>query len=117
MDMEARCIKDQSHIILVMPPLRAAEIRHYLIYALLTKKMRARLEWSNVEILSSILLLLDTQSWLTTEHTEETSRMTEIKSAAPNSLTDVFRAPLEAKGVDLSLTVDEIGDIVDYVRT
>ena len=83
----------------------------------LDKNMRARLEWSNVEILSSILLLLDTQSWLTTEHTEETSRMTEIKSAAPNSLTDVFRAPLEGKGVDLSLTVDEIGDIVDYART
>ncbi len=33
------------------------------------------------------------------------------------TLTDVFRAPLEAKGADLSSIIDEIVDAVDYVRT
>ena len=41
--------------------------------------------------------------------------MSEIKSALL-SLTEVFRAPLEAKGVDLSSILDEVEDIVDYSR-
>ena len=39
--------------------------------------------------------------------------MSEIKSALL-SLTEVFRAPLEAKGVDLSSILDVVENIVDY---
>ena len=42
--------------------------------------------------------------------------MVEIKSALLN-LTDLFRAPLEAKGVDLSSILDEIEELVEYSRT
>ena len=41
--------------------------------------------------------------------------MSEIKSAVL-SLAEVFRAPLEAKGVNLSSIVDKIEDIVEYSR-
>lgn len=39
--------------------------------------------------------------------------MSEIKSAVV-SLTEVFRAPLEVKGADLSSILDEVEDIVEY---
>ncbi len=42
--------------------------------------------------------------------------MSEIKCAVL-SLSEVFRAPLEAKGVYLGSILDEIEDIVEYSRT
>ena len=42
--------------------------------------------------------------------------MAEIKSALLR-ITEVFRAPLEAKEVDLCTILDEIEDIVDYARS
>ena len=82
----------------------------------LNEQMRARLEWSDVDLMRSILLFLDTQSWQDSEGSSKDDRMSEIKSALL-SLTEVFRAPLEAKGADLSSILDEIEDIVDYTRT
>ena len=81
--------------------------------------MRARLEWSDVNVMRSILLVLDTQSWQLSNESEDISdddRLTEIKSALL-SIIDVFRAPLEAKGADLTSILDEIKDIVEYART
>jgi hypothetical protein len=69
-----------------------------------------------VEFLRSILLFLDTQSWQESETTSNDDRMADIKSGLL-SLTEAFRAPLEAKGVDLSSIVDEIEDIVGYSRS
>ena len=63
----------------------------------------------------SILLFLDTQSWQDSEENSADDRMSEIKSVVI-SLTEVFRAPLEAKGADLSSILDEIEDIVEYSR-
>ncbi len=64
----------------------------------------------------SILLFLDTQSWQDSEeNSADDRRMSEIKSVVV-SLTEVFRAPLEAKGADLSSILDEIEDIVEYSR-
>ena len=81
----------------------------------LDQKMRVRLEWSDVDLIRSILLFLDTQSWQDCEENSADDRMSEIKSAVL-SLAEVFRAPLEAKGVNLSSIVDEIEDIVEYSR-
>ena len=81
--------------------------------------MRARLEWSDVNVMRSILLVLDTRSWQLSNESEDISdddRLTEIKSALL-SIIDVFRAPLEAKGADLTSILDEIEDIVEYART
>ena len=83
----------------------------------LDDQMRARLEWSDVDLMRSILLFLDTQSWQDSEGSStDDDRLSEIKSALL-SITDVFRAPLEAKGADLTSILDEIEDIVDYART
>lgn len=84
----------------------------------LDEQMRARLEWSDVDLMRSILLFLDTQSWRDSEasSTDDDDRLSEVKAALV-SVTDVFRAPFEAKGVDLTSILDEIEDIVDYART
>ena len=83
----------------------------------LDDQMRARLEWSDVDLMRSILLFLDTQSWQDSEGSStDDDRLCEIKSALL-SITDIFRAPLEAKGADLTSILDEIEDIVDYART
>ena len=80
--------------------------------------MRTRLEWSDVNFMRSVLLFLDTQSWQDSEaeSSNEDDRLSEIKSALV-SITDVFRAPLEAKGADLTSILDEIEDIIEYART
>ena len=66
---------------------------------------RDRLELSDVDLLRSILVVLDTQSWLLREENEleeseidgrdDDDNLMEIKSAF-EKITDFFRAPLEA---------------------
>ena len=83
----------------------------------LDEQMRARLEWSDVDLMRSILLFVDTQSWQGSEgSSNDDDRLSEIKLALVN-ITDVFRAPLKAKGADFTSILDEIEDIVDYART
>ena len=86
--------------------------------------MRDRLEWSDVELLRSILVVLDTQSWYLREESKEGSEidgeddgdnLMEIKVAF-DRITTFFRAPLEAKGADLCSLLDEIEEIVEYSR-
>ena len=67
--------------------------------------MRDRLELSDVDLLRSILVVLDTRSWLLREENEleeseidgrdDDDNLMEIKSAF-EKITDFFRAPLEA---------------------
>ena len=69
--------------------------------------MRDRLELSDVDLLRSILVVLDTQSWLLREENEleeseidgrdDDDNLMEIKSAF-EKITDFFRTPFEAKG-------------------
>ena len=82
----------------------------------LDDQMRTRLEWSDLDFMRSILLLLDTQSWQDSGSSADDDHLSEIKSALI-TIIDVFRAPLEAKGADLTSILDEIEDIVDYART
>ena len=75
----------------------------------LDDKMQTRLEWSDVDMMRLILLFLNTQSWQGSERSssnddddddDDDNRLSEIKAAFV-STTDVFRAPLEAKRVNL----------------
>ena len=64
----------------------------------LDQKMRDRLDWSDIELLRSIL---DTQNWQCLETgeddgSEDDSSLVEIK-AALSTITEFFQAPLEAK--------------------
>ena len=81
--------------------------------------MRSHLEWSDINLMRSILLFLDTQSWKDTSDDESTgsdSRLSEIKYFWV-SISETFRSPLETKGVVLISSLDEMEDIVDYART
>ena len=90
-------------------------------------KMRERLEWTDVKLLRSILVFLDTCSWTApvrvvrrsssssdTEEEEEADDKAEIRAAVEHVIT-VFRHPLEAKGASLSSIDDEL-EAVDFCR-
>ena len=66
----------------------------------------------------SILLFLDTQSWQLQidEESLEDDHLSEVKAALV-SITDMFQAPLEAKCINVTLSLDKIEDIVEYART
>jgi hypothetical protein len=86
----------------------------------LDSKMRERLEWTDVKLLRSILVFLDTCSWATRssngtrEETEDD--MAGIREAVEHIIT-VFREPLEAKGACLSSLDDELEEAVHFCRT
>ncbi len=90
----------------------------------LDKTMRDRLAWTDVKILRSILVFLDTQSWCcpvtnTSNNSESEDEgdvvMAEVLSAV-EYITSTFRDPLEAKGIDLLSLRDETEDMVEYAR-
>lgn len=86
----------------------------------LEKKMRARLEWSDVRMLRAILVLLDTQSWQlspssNSEEEDLEDDLAEMREAV-EYITSHFREPLEAKGVTMANMQDEIEEIVTYAR-
>ncbi len=76
--------------------------------------MRSRLEWSDIKMLRSILVFLDTQSWCKSGDSEDDD-LDEI-NAAVEYITSHFREPLEAVGMNLSSIQDEIEEVVDYAR-
>ena len=89
--------------------------------------MRERLEWTDVKLLRSILVFLDTCSWTApvrvvrrsssssdTEEEEEADDKAEIRAAVEHIIT-VFRHPLEAKGASLSSNDDDL-EAVDFCR-
>lgn len=83
----------------------------------LDDQMCSRLEWSDVDLMRSILLFLDTQSWQlqVADESLEDDRLSEVKAALV-SITDMFRAPLEARHINITSSLDEIEDIVEYAR-
>ena len=95
----------------------------------LNAKMQERLEWSDVQLLRSLLAFLETQNWAvrSTVHGTDTdvnemddltdvdSSLVEVKRAAEHIITH-FRVPLESKGVLLATIQDEVEEIVHYGR-
>ena len=89
----------------------------------LDDKMRSRLEWSDLKVLRSILLIIDTQNWQmfqANKHSEsedgDDPKLCEIQEAAI-TITEMFRMPLEAQGADLSGILDETEDAVLFARS
>ena len=81
--------------------------------------MRGRPEWSDIELLRSILTFLDTQKWQCHETetgedngSEDDASLVEIKVAL-STITEFFQAPLEAKGCSIQ---DEVDEAVLYAR-
>ena len=90
----------------------------------LDNEMRARLQWSDVQMLRAILVFLDTQGWSLPVPPGPTNPEEGI--AIPDDLAEVreavelitshFREPLEAKGVNLACIQDEVEEIVCFAR-
>ena len=84
-------------------------------------KIRERLQWSDMRLLRSILVFLDTRTWALYERQRilddatEQGNMDDIITATDYILS-LFRVPLEAKGACLSSFNDELEDIVGFAR-
>lgn len=93
----------------------------------LNDKMRERLAWSDTKLLRSLLVFLETQTWMKRTRTssadslvmdeedDEDCSLAEVKEAVEYISTH-FRLPLEAKGVSFPSLQDEV-EVVDYART
>ena len=90
----------------------------------LEKRIGERLEWSDMKLLRSILIFLDTHSWginKSTKHSTD-SEFSQICGnmehiiAAADYLISLFRHPLEAKGASISSFNDELEEIVSFAR-
>ena len=77
-------------------------------------KLRERLEWSDLEMLRSILVFLDTQSWRVVAGTE-VDDLAEIQTAVEH-ITAHFREPLAAKNICFISIPDELEEAVTYAR-
>ena len=81
----------------------------------LDEKLRIRLEWSDTALLRAILLFLDTQNWKfryslasgSEASSDDDESLAEIKSSV-EAIAEHFRAPLEAKGVEICFVLGEI---------
>ena len=76
--------------------------------------MHSCLEWSNVDLMRSILLFLDTQSWQL-QVAEESLEDDRLKAALV-SITDMYRAQFEARHINITSSLDEMEGIVEYAR-
>lgn len=96
-----------------------SSIRHALVdLNNLDAKMRERLEWSDVNLLRSLLAFTETQNWaarVDAGDNDEDHSMDEVLRAT-EFLTSHFRIPLESKEVALDAIHDEVEDVVHYAR-
>ncbi len=83
----------------------------------LDQKMRSRLEWSDVEMLRSIITFADTQSWTVNLNHDsvDVDDISEILSSV-EYITAHFRDPLLAVGTNLATIRDEVEEAVEYAR-
>ena len=84
------------------------------------RRIQERLEWSDLQLLRSILVFVETQSWFQkSDHSSEDDGddgLLEVREAV-EYITSVCRAPLEAKGLcDPSMLQDEVDEVVGYAR-
>ena len=90
----------------------------------LEEKMREHLAWSDTQLLRSLLVYLETQSWMKRSGeivdpaavTEKDCSLMEFKDAKEH-ISNHFRLPLEAKGVSICSLSDEVEEIVEYARS
>ena len=88
----------------------------------LEQKLKDRLQWSDMQLLRSILVFLETQSWLrkkdptVVDDTASDDDSLATILGAVEYIISIFRAPLEAKGMCIATIQDEVEEVVDYAR-
>ena len=86
----------------------------------LDSNIKTRLAWSDLKLLRSFIVFLDTCSWIIPTSATVTEEPVEDKEEirdAVHHLCSIFRQPLEAKGGTLFTIDDEVDEIVDYCRS
>ena len=98
-----------------------ADLKH------LSSSLKERLAWSDMQLLRSILVFLDTCSWASRakrrradgsdseQEEDEEDDKAEIRAAA-EYISSIFREPLEAKNACLASLNDEVDEVVDFCR-
>ena len=84
--------------------------------------MQAQLEWSDIQLLKTLIVFLETQCWIQrsiSDHDEtdpDDASLQEVKNSIV-LLSSHFRDPLEVTGANLSMFQDEIEDAITCIRT
>ena len=78
----------------------------------LDKKLKKRLELSDVKLLRSFLVFLETQSWLASSSDDTLAELRE----AVDHIISFFRSPLVAKGLCAEVIQDELEEVVEYAQ-
>ena len=82
----------------------------------LEENLRHRLEWSDFSLLRSLLVFVETQSWMKRSSSEEDGdvSMLEVKRALEH-IFGAFQQPLKSQKINLLTLQDEIEDAVDML--
>ena len=91
----------------------------------LKQKIKKRLEWSDIQLMRSVLVFLETQSWQKS-HSDDCSddcdeildlddHFAEVRTAVKHIIS-IFRVPLKAKGMCVASIQDKVEDVVSYAR-
>ena len=87
-------------------------------------KIKARLEWSDTDLLRAVVAFLSTHNWLMREDTQDSDEegivdpdegSSDMREAVEYIIT-AFRAPLEARGFSAEAILDELEEAISYAR-
>ncbi len=82
----------------------------------LEENLRSRLEWSDLSLFCSLLVFVETQSWMKRSSREQDDvSMLELKKTLEHL--KAFKCPLESQKISLLTLQDEIEDAVDYAHS
>ena len=90
----------------------------------LEQKIKERLEWSDIQLIRSMLVFLETQSRqksFSDDSSDGRDEMMDLDDfaevrASVEYIISIFRIPLEAKGMCVASIQDEVEDVVSYAR-
>ena len=87
-------------------------------------KIKARLEWSDTDLLRAVVAFLSTHNWLMREDTQDSDEegivdpdevSSDMREAVEYIIT-AFRAPLEARGFSAEAILAELEEAISYAR-
>lgn len=77
--------------------------------------IKERIGWTDTKLLRALLKLIETQSWQARNDSAANGSLVDIK-AAVDYIVQVFREPLESRGMCIATIQDELEEAVEYAR-
>ena len=81
----------------------------------LQKRLKERLAWTDTNLLRSLLVLMETQSWQSRGGDDGSTAVSDVKEAA-EYIVSIFCEPLESRGVCILSIQDELDEAVEYAQ-